>query len=860
MESMTDGVCIIRLIFDERGWPIDYLFVQANAAFQVQSGLSDPRGKTIRELVPGFEMHWIEKYAQVAASGVAARFEVEVLSIGGRYDIRAFVPRGFPPHHVAVVFTNTTERHLIESRLQASEERQAFVLKLQDRLRLLDDSDAIQLEAASALGLHLGLSRAGYCEDAGDGRTALVRRHFVDGVPDIEGRHACWAHGAHRFQQLTAGVTVVVPDIAADAELSAAEKSAYDRLGIAALVDVPLVKAGRLVASFFVHQDRSRRWSDDELALIDEVAHRTWAAVERAHAERALRQSEARLTRELRDAQLLQAVGSLLIEKEAPEQIFDCVLEAALDMVDADAGTIQLLDDAGQTLTFVSTRNFSAGMVEHFARVNASSGSPCGLALARGHRLFVVFDDACAPDPDGSNRLHLEAGMRCAQSTPLVSRSGRPLGMFSTHWHDRRELGERELRCLDLVGRQAADLIERMQVHAALQAREHDLREEARRKDEFIAVMAHELRNPLAPIRNGVELLLAASHDHTVSQVAPMMARQVGHMVKLVDDLLDVSRINSGRVVLKREPIQLGALVAVAVEANRGATASAGLELRVELDEPGRVLVVDPTRLAQILSNILHNATKFTPTGGTIVLSATAQEGIEGQAAEQVFRISDTGRGMSLAVLPTIFELFTQANPDSSSRHGGMGIGLALARRLAELHGGRLDASSGGAGLGSEFVLRIPLEDVRMAMQEASPDAGLRVLDRLRILVVDDNEDAADSIALLLAQHDGDVEVVYGMAEAMRVLDRFEPELVLLDLGMPGIDGYEGCRLLRQARGSTLHIAALTGWGQEDDRQRTREAGFDGHLTKPVDLAKIMEIAQTIRDRPAGRTDRDERS
>ena len=153
MESMTDGVCIIRLIFDERGWPIDYLFVQANAAFQVQSGLSDPRCKTIRELVPGFEMHWIEKYAQVAASGVAARFEVEVLSIGGRYDIRAFVPRGFPPHHVAVVFTNTTERHLIESRLQASEERQAFVLKLQDRLRLLDDSDAIQLEAASALGL-----------------------------------------------------------------------------------------------------------------------------------------------------------------------------------------------------------------------------------------------------------------------------------------------------------------------------------------------------------------------------------------------------------------------------------------------------------------------------------------------------------------------------------------------------------------------------------------------------------------------------------------------------------------------------------------------------------------------------------
>ena len=555
-------------------------------------------------------------------------------------------------------------------------------------------------------------------------------------------------------------------------------------------------------------------------------------------------QVERVITRELNDTRRLRDVAARLIGTDGGSALYGEILEAAIEIVDGDAGTIQLLDEQSHCLTFLTSRGFSPAVTAHFSVVDASSGSPCGRALAAGQRTFMRFDDPDDPDTDGSCRLHLDDGLRCAQSTPLISRSGRPIGMFSIHWAEPRELSERELRFLDLLGRQAADLIERNQVQEALLASERELREEARRKDEFIAVLAHELRNPLAPIRSGIEVLKRANGDvQLIERVRPMMERQIGQVVHLIDDLLDVSRIRSGKVELKREWVSLRSLVESALEAHRGQIAAGGIDLVVDLDDPERQLEVDPTRLSQVISNVLHNAVKFTPVDGRITIRSTVEPALNGDGSEQVLRITDSGVGIAADVLPNIFDLFTQARSDSS-RHGGMGIGLALSRSLMTLHGGSIEASSIGAGHGSEFAIRLPVHLPAAAPALADRgDDGDADLAGLRVLVIDDNQDAADGVAMLLTMCGGEVRVAY---DAMRIVDdvrAFEPGLVLLDIGQPGIDGYQACRNVREEIGHAVHMVALTGWGQEDDQRRAAAAGFDAHLTKPVDLGSLARIA-----------------
>lgn len=554
-------------------------------------------------------------------------------------------------------------------------------------------------------------------------------------------------------------------------------------------------------------------------------------------------QAETIIKRELRDTRRLRDVAVHIIGTDGWSALFGEILDAALDIVDADAGTVQLLDAAGQTLTFLATRGFGPEIVSHFAVVDASSGSPCGIALASGSRSVVQFDPN-APDEDGSIRWHVEAGMASAQSTPLVSRSGRPLGMFSTHWRNPRELNEREIRFLDLLARQAADLIERTQFYEALQTSEREQREQARKKDEFISILAHELRNPLAPIRSSVDMLAYAASDPVVDRVKPVMKRQVDHMVRLIDDLLDVSRVNSGKLHLQKQPVQLRELIDSAVEANRAAIVKAGIELRVDVDEPNRLLEVDPTRISQVLSNILHNATKFTRAGGCISIATTAETARNGDGVEQVIRIADTGVGIPAEMLPSIFDLFTQARSDSATKHGGMGIGLALARSLVELHGGAIEALSAGPGRGSEFVVRIPAAALPVPISEEPDSSSTPSLAGLRVLLVDDNVDAAESAAMLL-QHWGAETMVAADAQGIvEMVQRFKPTLVLLDIGMPGVDGYEACRRIRQTCEGHIYIAAVTGWGQEDDRRLSAQAGFDAHLTKPVQFSDLVELAE----------------
>ncbi|MBL8271892.1 hybrid sensor histidine kinase/response regulator [Steroidobacter sp.] len=610
---------------------------------------------------------------------------------------------------------------------------------------------------------------------------------------------------------------------------------------------VPFYQGSKPVGTVWVaHHSPDRQFDSEDARVVTSLSKFAAAAVQvlatvdskrklEEDARLSTERNLAALAVELKDTQRLRDVAARLIGGDDPSALFDEILLAALEITEADAGTLQLLEPASKTLFFLAKRGFSQEITDHFARVDASSDSPCGIALSSGSRAFIDF---AANAPVGSSdQWHFDEGMRCAQSTPLLSRSGRPLGMFSTHWRTQRTLSEREIRFLDLLGRQAADLIERAQAQDAL-------READRRKDEFLAVLAHELRNPLVPIRTGVELLSrAAQQPALIEKIRPMMERQVAHVVRLIDDLLDVSRITSGKIELQRQKVTLASVIDSAVEANRSAIATAGLELALNVETPEGLIEVDPTRLSQVIANILHNATKFTPRGGVVTLDARVR--VTGDAAELVLKVTDTGVGIDPKQLSRIFGLFAQVHGDSSNRLGGLGIGLALSQKLAELHGGSVTAESAGLGTGCKFTVRIPTPDLLTEHDSASVKIT-PALQGPRVLIVDDNRDAADATGMLMTNLGGDVRVVYDGTSALQLLQEFDAKLVLLDLGMPGMDGYQLCRRIRDSKGTGVSIVAITGWGQEEDRRRTIEAGFDAHLTKPVDLRALAAVARSM--------------
>jgi PAS domain S-box-containing protein len=371
----------------------------------------------------------------------------------------------------------------------------------------------------------------------------------------------------------------------------------------------------------------------------------------------------------------------------------------------------------------------------------------------------------------------------------------------------------------------------------ALQA----LREADRRKDEFLAILAHELRNPLAPIRNSLSLLEhVGMRDSVVEGVRTILDRQVRHLVRLVDDLMDVSRITRGQVELRRERTEMADVLHAAVEMSQPHLDAARLQLKVSGDPAGLVMIADPVRLTQMLSNLLNNAARYSDPGNEVWLT-TRREG-----TEVVVSVRDFGIGIPPDMLHRIFDLFTQVAGADRSGRPGLGIGLTLVRGLAQLHGGTVSAFSEGLGKGSEFTLRLPLAVDAGPAEARETRVALGRLP-LRILVVDDHRDAADSLAKLLKRSGADVEVAYDGLTALQVVERFHPVMVLLDLGMNGMDGYDVARRIRERTElDDVTLVAVTGWGQEEVRHRSTAAGFDHHLIKPVDVDELRALVPSV--------------
>jgi len=458
-----------------------------------------------------------------------------------------------------------------------------------------------------------------------------------------------------------------------------------------------------------------------------------------------------------------------------------------------------------------------------------------GRELALGAGAVLTVEEALAPG--GYQLLH-----GCVARQP--DWSDLPIILLTHHGADSPTVRQAVagLGNLSLIERPVRALTLITALHATLRARakQYQAREAARRKDEFLASLGHELRNPLAPIRTSVSLLTHLyPQAPPVARIREVVERQVKLLTRLVDDLLDVARITSGKITLQRQLATLAAVMRHVGELCQHAADAKRIHIAWQLPPSEVMLDIDYARAVQIYANIVSNAVKFTPQGGNVVVRASVEE------QTLVVSVRDSGIGLDAATIPRIFRMFEQSATVSGQFSSGLGIGLSLSRQFAEMHGGMVEARSDGPGKGSEFLIRLPVVSSGVARDAVplSPAAGVDGR-KMKALVVDDNQDAADSLAALLEIDGFDVRAVYDGAAAIEATAQSQPDLIIMDLGMPGMDGYETARAIRQRPGAErILMLALTGWGQSDARRRTLEAGFDHHLVKPVELEQIIRLA-----------------
>lgn len=578
---------------------------------------------------------------------------------------------------------------------------------------------------------------------------------------------------------------------------------------------------GKAVGSFFLCFSEAREPDDWERRVAEFGALAAGIVVERDRAAARLRNEVFALAR-------LQELSAELVGPGEFEPLLKKILAAAADISGTDKGNIQIFDPVKKTLRIVVHQGLGARLVAHF--LEDGWDASCGEAAKQVQRL-VVPDVEKLEGLQGTLGLEIvvEDEIRSIQCTPLVSRDGRLLGMLNNHYRWAGGPTPEALRYIDLLARQAAELIERHH-------RELERAQERRRKDEFLAMLAHELRNPLAPLRNMLEVQKRAEGDAALTRKArDVMERQLLQLVRLVDDLLDVNRITRGKLELRQQPLLLESVIQQAIDVCRPVLDQQRHRLHVVLPDLPVSLVGDAARLTQVFGNLLTNACKYTPSGGDIEVRAVVADG----SVEVV--VKDNGLGIPAGQLDEIFEMFTQVDRTLERAQGGLGIGLMLVRQLVQMHGGTVQAHSDGLGEGSEFRVQLPLK-VALAESVQTQAPAASALSR-RILVVDDNEDVAQSLATLLELEGHETRSAYDGAEALKATEQWHPEVILMDIGMPGMSGHEACRRIRQRDGGQqVTIIALTGWGQDGDREHSKQSGFDAHLVKPVDIADLQMV------------------
>jgi PAS domain S-box-containing protein len=812
------------------------------------------------------------------------------------------------PRGAVGAFMDITALKRASDSLRESEERQAFLVKLIDTLRALDDPADIMAAACRLLAEHLCVNRVSFADI--HGREFAVRHSHAVGVAPFLVRMPLSELGAVLIEQYLRGESVAIADVSAHAGFTEAERARFRQGEIVALASVVVSKQGRWVGTLCAHHARPRDWTLLEMGLIRDVAERVWSAAERARALEALRESEFRLQLALSSGEIgiyewrlasgefigddrLRAqwglppgapmdapsfvagvhdddrrrVEALLARARDPKG--DGRFAAEFRVVPADGGETRWIAATGAvffeanralrmvgTAQDVSERKLAEAERQKFVSLAEQSVEFIGVCSVDFMPLYInpaglelsglgTFHDAMRVDvaefffPEDRAYVFneffpkvLREGHASVEIRFRRFDTGEPVWMLYNVFQLRDPQGAPI--GLATVSR---DITERKRAEDAL-------KDADRRKDVFLATLAHELRNPLAPIRNAVQVL---RHDagRTLKgrdlALLSMIDRQAAHLVRLVDDLLEVSRITRGKIELRKERVDLSDVLRHAIETAQPSIARGGHAIAVDLPEGPLALDADPVRLAQVFTNLLNNAAKYTERGGEISVTA------ERRGAEAVVTVRDSGVGIPADMLPRVFDIFTQVDRTLGRAEGGLGIGLALVKSLLEMHGGAVEAQSEGLGRGSAFVVRLPVapvqtgEKVMIATSPADVPAGRRVL------VIDDDHDVADSLVMFLETFGVTVDVAYGGAPGIEALQSFRPELVFLDLGMPGMDGYETARRIRALpEGRDVRLVALTGWGQEQIHDRARAAGFDAELTKPAGLEALQDALRSV--------------
>jgi PAS domain S-box-containing protein len=515
-------------------------------------------------------------------------------------------------------------------------------------------------------------------------------------------------------------------------------------------------------------------------------------------------------------------------------ELLDILIQEAIQLIEVEGGASGLLTTEGM----VANKYFRQGEALPLDYCwPPLHGLPGWLIVHKGP---YVTNDA-KQDPQIVQSLCDTFGVWSALSTPILSAQGSLIGFFELHnKRDGTGFTAADQEILAAVSQVAAIAIQNGLAYRSLEEAKESLKDSDRRKDQFLAVLAHELRNPLAPIRTGLEIIRqSGGHAGVLQEAQAAMERQVTHLVRLVDDLLDLSRISRDKLELRKERMELAAVLRQAVETSQPLAAGENQSLELALPEEPILLSADAIRLTQVFGNLLNNACKFSPRGSVIHLAARRE------GSDCVVSVRDHGIGIPAEKIGQVFEMFTQVHQNLERSHQGLGIGLTLVRRLIEMHGGSVTATSAGEGQGSEFLVRLPI----LTPTPPPPPAPhgsispLLLLPPRRVLVVDDNHDAARTLGALFRLDGHEVKLAHDGKEACAVAEAYRPDIILLDIGLPKLSGYEVCQAVRrQEWASDVVIVALTGWGQDDDRRRSAAAGFDGHIVKPVDYRNLLEL------------------
>jgi signal transduction histidine kinase len=613
-------------------------------------------------------------------------------------------------------------------------------------------------------------------------------------------------------------------------------------------VCLPLVAGGRTLGALSFAFEGNDRLGDEDRHLLLALTRHCALAVERAVLFEQTRRTADRIAR-------LQRVTAALAGAVTEDEVCAVLVRECVEALGARGGCVVRPTEDGKWLEVRHALGIPEEFVQQFARYPVDANLLACEAY-RTAKLIVVQDIeeyvARATDARQSVRT---IGDESFLYMPLVV-CGRVLGVLGLTARAPRAFGHEESEFIEAVAQQCALALDR----AALLSREQRARAEAeagsRAKDEFLAMLGHELRNPLSPILTALHLMRMRAGDASGASGASgafgkertIIERQVQHLVRLVDDLLDVSRITRGKVELARRPVEIGAVVVKAIEMASPLLEARKHRLGVEVAAEGLLVDGDEHRLAQVVGNLLTNAAKYTDPGGDIRISAALSDG------EVVLCVKDTGMGIGADLLPKVFDSFVQGKRALDRSEGGLGLGLAIVRSIVEMHGGRVSASSEGHGKGSEMVVRLPAilrafaapEPGSAPMAEGHAKARSR-----RVLVVDDNRDAAETLAEMLRTFGHAVHVALDGPSALAIAATFDPEVAVLDIGLPVMDGYELAGRIAREGAPRPYLVALTGYGQESDRLRARQAGFDEHFVKPVELTRVVDLIDRLPPREA---------